>query len=137
MVRSERVPARGYRSNERAAGSGPACPYLRAPGDWWSLEALGGRAGGPAVACSGLLDESADDYECGGQIQVEVDDLAVAFGAASQLAVAVYPGVGSLYHPAPVRLDRGGHALAGDLAANAQCREQPAGGGVVVATVQM
>src|SRR4029453_15229098 len=40
------VPARGYRSTER------------------------GGAGGPAVAWSGVLDESADDYECGGQIQV-------------------------------------------------------------------
>jgi hypothetical protein len=29
MVRSERSPARGCRVNERAAGSGPACPYLR------------------------------------------------------------------------------------------------------------
>ena len=29
MVGSERFPARGCRSNERATGSGPACPYLR------------------------------------------------------------------------------------------------------------
>src|SRR5918994_246018 len=29
MVRSERFPARGCRSNERATGSGPACPYFR------------------------------------------------------------------------------------------------------------
>jgi hypothetical protein len=34
MVRSERVPARGYRSNERATRSGPACPYLSLDPPW-------------------------------------------------------------------------------------------------------
>jgi hypothetical protein len=34
-----------------------------------------------------LLDETADDDERGSQIQVEVDDLAVAFGAAPKFAV--------------------------------------------------
>jgi DNA-binding NarL/FixJ family response regulator len=88
-----------------------------------SLEPLGCRAGVPAVALAGSLDELADGDERGGEVEAGVDDLRVAFGAAAQLAVAVHPGVGSLYHPAGACLDGSGHALAGDRAVEAQLIE--------------
>jgi hypothetical protein len=58
-----------------------------------------------------LLDEPADHDERDGQVQVEVDDPGVAFGAAPQLAVPVHPGAATLDHPALAGLDRGWDAL--------------------------
>lgn len=52
MVRSERFPARGCRSNERATGSGPACPYLRK----LSSKALLYRCAVSPVGCCGAGD---------------------------------------------------------------------------------
>jgi putative transposase len=43
-----------------------------------SFQAFGGRAGVPAVAVAGSLDECAHGDECGGQVEVEVDDGGVA-----------------------------------------------------------
>jgi hypothetical protein len=57
------------------------------------------------------MDEPADDDERGSQIQVEVDDLAVAFGAASKFAVTViYAWVRFTTHRLPAWTG-GGHAL--------------------------
>jgi hypothetical protein len=55
---------------------------------------------------------------------VEVDDPAVAVGAATQLAVAVHPTMSALDDPSFADLDRGGDTLAGDLAVQAQPVEQ-------------
>jgi hypothetical protein len=64
-----------------------------------SLEVAGGGPGLPAVAGSGLADECTDGDEGGGEVEEEVHDLAVAVGAAAQLAIAVHPGVRTLGDP--------------------------------------
>jgi len=64
-----------------------------------SLEEFGYRAGVPAVAGAGSLDQLADGEESGGEVQAEVHDPGVALGAAVQLAVSVHPGVGSALPP--------------------------------------
>ena len=56
MVRSERFPAYGCRSNERATGSGPACPYLRK----LSSKALLYRCAVSRAGCYGRLTAVAD-----------------------------------------------------------------------------
>jgi hypothetical protein len=73
------------------------------------------------------MDEPADDDERGSQIQVEVDDLAVAFGAASKFAVTAHLRVGPIHHPPLAGLDRGRPRLAGDLALEAKHLQQCAG----------
>ena len=80
----------------------------------------------PAVAVAGSLGEPTDGDEGGGEIEVEVDDLAVAFGAAPQLFI--HELVRSITHPAAC-LDGRGHALAGDVAVEPEPGEQFTGEG--------
>jgi hypothetical protein len=56
MVRSERFPARGCRSNERATESGPACPYFRK----LSSKALLYRCAVSSAGCYGQVTAVAD-----------------------------------------------------------------------------
>lgn len=82
--------------------------------------------GVPAVVGAGRADEGTDGNERGGEVEVEVDDPAVAVGAATQLAIAIHPTMRALDDPSFADLDRGGDAFAGDLAVQAQPVEQGA-----------
>jgi hypothetical protein len=55
------------------------------------LEAAAGGSGVPAVEGSGALDELTHGDDGGGEVEVEVDDWAVAVGAAAELADVVDP----------------------------------------------
>jgi hypothetical protein len=52
-----------------------------------------GRAAVPPVGLAGFLDQATDGNERGGQVEIEVDDGAVAVGAAAELAEVVHPRV--------------------------------------------
>jgi hypothetical protein len=77
MVRSERFPARGCRSNERATGRRPACPYLeevkllRRPAPLSSRRAGAGRPPASARPCASL--GSAAGVLAGGDERIEGD----------------------------------------------------------------
>jgi hypothetical protein len=62
----------------------------------------------------------------GGQAEAQVINyLAALLVTASELAEAVHPRVTAVDHPSLVGPDRGGHALAGDLAGGAEFRSAP------------
>src|SRR5436309_1462529 len=101
---------------------------LRPTGCWLRVPSVYG-------ACS--LDECTDGDERGGEVKVELDDLAGAFEAAAQLSVAVHPGMGAFDHPAFSDLDRGGYALDGDLAGKSVFVQDLGAGLAVVGGVQV
>jgi hypothetical protein len=91
---------------------------------WVSREVAGGGAGVSSVAGSGASDELTDRDERGGEVEVEVDDGAIAVGAAADLAVPVHPRVCSFYHPPFAGLDRCRDAFAGDVGVEPEFVEQ-------------
>jgi hypothetical protein len=93
MVRSERFPARGCRSNERATGRRPACPYLeevkllRRPAPLGSGRAGAGSRPASARPCASL--GSAAGVLAGGDERIEGDIEGCGVEQAGEPAVQV------------------------------------------------
>jgi hypothetical protein len=93
MVRSERFPARGCRSNERATGRRPACPYLeevkllRRPAPLGSGRAGAGSRSASARPCASL--GSAAGVLAGGDERIEGDIEGCGVEQAGEPAVQV------------------------------------------------
>jgi hypothetical protein len=85
------------------------------------------------VGLAGFPDEATESDERGGQVEVKVDDRAVAVGAATELAVVVHPGVHAFHDPAFTHLDGARDALFRELADESVVGEYVAAGFAVVA----